>query len=442
MWRKILTIAWKDVYLTYTDRTLLLIMLLTPLAISTIIGAAFSGFIGGGGGTPIRDVPVVVVNLDSGVEAGGERLNQGAIFIDALVPQGDPDPDNALHSLTDAVQMTDPDAARAEVDRGSAAAAIIIPEGFSRAITYTQSIDALQPVTIEIYTNPASPVGAGVVESITRAFADQIATGSITVAATIDTLVSRAQSNPLFGIQFAAASSSGAFQPDFSAAFAPGSGVIAVETQTVSGARAGFNPLVSFGSAQALFFMMFTALGASVSLLEERRDGTLQRQAVTPTPLVALLLGKMLGTLVTCVVQVAVLLVALTLVGSLIAGQLQFIWGSNVLLIALVVLLASLAAGGVGALIASIARTSEQANIIGSVVALVFGLFSGAFFDVSAIPGSNIISRLTVNYWGVEAFTRLSQGVTDIGVNLIVLAALGTAFFAIALFVFNRRLSI
>lgn len=442
MWRKILIIAWKDVYMTYTDRTLLLIMLLTPLAISSIIGAAFSGFIGGGGGAPIRDVPLIVVNLDAGVEAGGEMLNQGAIFVDALVPQGDPDPDNALHTLTDAVQMTDPDAARAQVDRGSAAAAIIIPQDFSRSITYIQDMDALQPVTIEVYTNPASPIGTGVVESIARGFADQIATGSITVAATIDTLVSRAQTNPLFGIQFAAASSSGAFQPDFSAAFAPGAGAIIVEQQTVSGASAGFNPLVSFGSAQALFFMMFTALGASVSILEERRDGTLQRQAVTPTPLMVLLLGKMLGTLVACVVQVAVLLIALTLVGSLIAGELQFIWGSNLLLIALVVLLASLAAGGVGALIASVVRSTEQANIIGSVVALIFGLFSGAFFDISAVPGANIISRLTVNYWGVEAFTKLSQGMTDIGLNLVVLAVLGVTFFTIGLFIFNRRLSI
>jgi ABC-2 type transport system permease protein len=441
MWRKILAIAWKDLYTTYTDRTLLLIMLATPLAISSIIGAAFSGFIGGGS-APVQDVPVIVVNLDAGVTLNGQAINQGAAFVDALVPPGDPDPDNMLHALTDARVMTDPAAARAEVDSGRAAAALIIPEDFSRSITYAQDIDALQPVVIEVYGSPASPVSTSVVESIARGFADQIAAGSITVAATIDALVARAQSNPLFGLQFAAASASGAFQPDFSTAFMPDAGAIRIEQQTLAGARAGFNPLVSFGSAQALFFMMFTAFGASVSILEERRDGTLQRQAVTPTPLMALLVGKMLGTLVTCIVQVGVLLIALTLVGSLIAGQFQFIWGDNIVLIALVVVVASLAAGGLGALIASLVRTSEQANIIGSVVSLIFGLFSGAFFDVSAIPGSNIISRLTINYWGVEAFSKLSQGMTEIGLNLIVLTTLGALFLTIGLFVFNRRLSI
>ncbi len=47
MLRKILTIAWKEVYLTFTDRNLLLIMILAPLAISAIVGMAFGGASGG-----------------------------------------------------------------------------------------------------------------------------------------------------------------------------------------------------------------------------------------------------------------------------------------------------------------------------------------------------------------------------------------------------------
>ncbi len=442
MLTKIWAIAYKDLYLTFTDRNLLLIMIVTPLALSSIIGLAFGSFIGGGGNdVPIASIPLAVVNLDEGVDQNGTRFNNGAIFVNALVPDGAPDPDNTLHQLTDAILLTDADAARAGVNDGTYAAALIIPADFSANLTISAARPDLLPVAVEVYASPAAPVSGSVVRSIAESFTNQIAVGNITVAATIGALTDRAFSNPLFGVQFAASAGNGTFTPDFAPAFDPAATTITIEQQAITGAVATFNPLVSFGSAQAVFFMMFTALGGANSILEERRSWTLQRQLISPTPRMAILLGKMLGTFVTCVVQVVILVFALTLVGSLIAGELQFIWGTNVPLIALVILCVSLAAAGVGALVAALVRTPEQGNVIGGMVSLLFGLFSGAFFNTSAIPGGETLSRLTVNYWGVEAFIKLSQGQTDIGLNLAVLLGLGIAFFAIGLTIFNRRLN-
>lgn len=436
MLRKIWAIAYKDLYLTFTDRTLLLIMLVTPLAISSIIGFAFSGFIGGGNDVSVRDIPLAVVNLD----VGANGFSQGSIFVEALVPTGDPDPDNDLYSLTNAVALSDAAAARAAVDDGTYAAAIIIPADFSESLAVTQTKPAITPTTIEVYVSPASPVSANIVSSIAQGFADQISAGSIAVAATIAAFSERASANPVFGITFAAAAANDQFTPDFAPAFTPSAAAISIERLTVTGEQNVFNPLVVFGSAQALFFVMFTALGASASIMDEQRSGTLQRQAASPTPQMTLLLGKMLGTLVTSIVQVTLLILALSVIGSLIAGEVQFIWGDNLLLLLLVVLFTSLSATGVGSLISSLVRTSEQANAIGSVVAILFGLFSGAFFNVEAIPGSDIIRRLTPNYWGVEAFTKLSVGDTDIGLNLVVLLVLGAAFFIASTLIFSRRL--
>ena len=45
--RKIWTIAWKELYMTFSDRNLVAIMIAAPLAISTIIGLAFGGLGGG-----------------------------------------------------------------------------------------------------------------------------------------------------------------------------------------------------------------------------------------------------------------------------------------------------------------------------------------------------------------------------------------------------------
>ena len=48
MLRKILVLAWRELYATYSDRNLILIMIATPLALATIIGTAFNGFLSGG----------------------------------------------------------------------------------------------------------------------------------------------------------------------------------------------------------------------------------------------------------------------------------------------------------------------------------------------------------------------------------------------------------
>ncbi len=81
MLRKIWAITWKELYTTFTDRNLILIMIVTPLALATIIGAAFSGFINNtSNDVPIRDIPVAVVNLDQGADANGTTVNNGDQF--------------------------------------------------------------------------------------------------------------------------------------------------------------------------------------------------------------------------------------------------------------------------------------------------------------------------------------------------------------------------
>ena len=81
---KLWTIAWKELYTRFTDRNLILIMIATPLALSTIMGLAFGGL--GSGNAPVRDIPVLVVNHDLGNESG---VNYGEVFLSLLVPGTD-----------------------------------------------------------------------------------------------------------------------------------------------------------------------------------------------------------------------------------------------------------------------------------------------------------------------------------------------------------------
>ena len=326
MLSKIWAITWKELYTTFTDRNLILIMIVTPLALATIIGMAFSGFINTSNDVPIRDIPVAVVNLDQGAEANGTTINYGDSIVDIIAPRVHRS-SNPLDELLNVALIDDADAARAGVDKGTYAAAIIIPADFSAKLTYSQT-HTIEPVSVEVYASPASAISANIVRSITESIVNQIATGNITVEATIEALIAGRRAIRRSGC---ACGSVGDRQlpAGFPPAFTPGENPISIEQQTVTGQAATFNPLVLFGSAQAVFFMLFTAMGGANSLLEERRDGTLQRLIASPTPRMVILLGKLLGTFVTCIVQVTILVIALTLVGSVIAGEFQFIWGEQ-----------------------------------------------------------------------------------------------------------------
>lgn len=441
---KILNIVWKDLYVTYTDRNLLLIMIATPLALATIISAAFGNFFSPAAPAPVINIPVAVVNLDQGVTLNGTYTNNGSIFVQALVPPEDADADtlagNALFQLTDAVLLDSPELARSGVASGEYAAAVIIPPDFSEKITYSQEHPTLETVSVEVIGSPAAPTSAGIVRSVIASISSSIVTGSVSVAATIDALVERATSDPSFGIPFGLASASGAFQPDFSSAFDSGANPITVERQTVTGEQQTFNPLVFFGAGQAVFFMLFTAMGGTASILEERRDWTLQRMVISPTSRLEILLGKLLGTFVTCLVQVLFLFLALTLVGSLMSGELTLIWGSNVIGILATVIAVALAATGLSAFVIAFVRSAETGNTIGGIVAMFMGIFGGVFFDVTQVPALVPLSRLTITYWGTNAFTQLATNQSDIALNLLVLAGMGVILFSAGFAVFSRRL--
>jgi hypothetical protein len=97
-----------------------------------------------------------------------------------------------------------------------------------------------------------------------------------------------------------------------------------------------------------------------------------------------------------------------------------------------------LAVSALGVFIAGLARTTEQATGIGSVVNLAMGVLGGAFGFVPGPPAS----YFSMIYWGTDAFNKLAIGQTDIGLNLLILAGQGLVLYLIGLVFFNRRLDI
>src|SRR5678809_1067484 len=103
--------------LTFRDRAALTFMLLAPFLLTIGMGFVTGRFSGGSSG--LSDIPVIIVNLDQ------EQL--GNALADAFSSE-------ELADLMEPTASPDPVAARRLIDEDQAAAAIIIPEGFTRSV--------------------------------------------------------------------------------------------------------------------------------------------------------------------------------------------------------------------------------------------------------------------------------------------------------------------
>jgi ABC-2 type transport system permease protein len=422
--RKLVAMVWKDIYLTFTDRMALILMLVTPFAISLIIGMAFGG-LGGGGDVPISDIEVVVVNRDQGAETPtGQMLNMGAQLVEFFVSP----PYEALDQLLNASEIADWDAARGmvESDDSDIVAAILIPEDFSAQATAQQQgmSVSLGQGTITLYHKSASPISSSVVESVLTGWANRISTGSITAKVGIEETISRmgAQSFQVIG------ELTGKLGEAYTAT------PITIEEQSAGGERQEFNILSVIAPSMAIFFLLFSTTFGAGEFLTEQRQWTLQRMITTPTPRSMILSGKMVATYLSGVLQVTILLIATSLLGA--------DWGSDMLPIALLVLVAVAAATGLGALLASLVKRPEQMGIYGVGILMVMGILSGSFTNTQFLGDAKIISQLTLNWWAIEGFAKLATGggFSDIVPHLAVLSLMAVIFFVIGVWRFRRRL--
>lgn len=464
--RKLWNIAWKDLYLRFSDRNLLLLMIATPLALSTIVGLAFGGL--GGDSAPIEDIPVAVLNLDRGNAYG---QNYGQSYVDLFVPPSTGGAENvdcgtgpsstagtSIDDLTDATAFDQAEAnalfqsgeldeavlggedletiARAAVDQGIYRALVIIPSDFTEKMAYLPMVHPnIEATGVTVYGNSGSQISAGIVRSIVESVTNQLVTGNITVASTF------AQVQDTFGTAGLGQLSELDFENAFACAFDPRAGTVSLDIESVvaeESENAASLILVSVGSVQAMFFALFTAQAAVFSIHSERREWTLQRLLTTPTPRSIIFGGKLVSVFVSVFTQLVLLLLALTLVGSLLEGKLSFIWGNDFLRIVLVLVSASLAVSGFAMFFAGLIKSPEQSQVIGSVVNIGLAVLGGAF-GFSLPEG---VSQVSILYWGRAAFEHLATGDPDIGMHLIMLAGQGVVLFVVGLWMFNRRFEV
>lgn len=413
--RKLFLIGLKDLKLMFRDRAALVFMLLAPFLLTLGMGFVTGRFSGTSGG--LSDIPVIIVNLDN------EQL--GDALADVFSSQD-------LANLMEPSASSDAEAARRLIDEDQAAAAVIIPEGFTRSIipaegtALDENFIQPAPVKIEVYANPSRPTSAGVVKAIVDEYIARVEEGRTAGMTSLAQLMQAGLLNP----QNAESEARSVFETVEETE----STAITLKKNTEGAEAVEFDLLSYFAPGMALMFLMYTVSYGGRSILSERSEGTLPRLLTSPTSMAQFLGGKVMGVFFTGIAQVGILIVATTM---LFGVQ----WGDP-LGIAVLILAAVFAATGWGMLITAFARTPGQVANIGSAVMLIFAILGGSFINLEQMPAFlQTISKITPNAWGMDGFTTLALGGTlnNLGEPITALVVMGMVLFGISVVLFSRN---
>lgn len=411
---KLFIIGIKDLKIIFRDRAALILMLLAPFLLTLGMGLVTGRF--SGSSTGISDIPVIIVNLDQ--EQLGNALEE--VFTG-----------EELAGLVEPTLSETPEAARKAIDEDTAAAAIIIPAGFTRSVIPQQGefdIEA-EPLQIEVYANPARPTGAGIVKSIVDEFISRIEEGRISGQTSIVQMIMSGRITPQQGEQ---AGMEMAERLEDS----PSSETLAIKlnTDTNEAEAVEFDVLAYLAPGMALMFLMFTVTYGGRSILAEKAQGTLPRLLVSPTQAAQILGGKVFGIFLTGVAQMLILIGATTLL-------FQLKWGDPLGVLVLV-LAAVFGASGWGMFITAIARTPGQVASVGSAIMLIFGILGGSFISLEMMPPVvQMLSKITPNAWALDGFTTLALGGTlpHLSTPITALLTMGLILFVIAAALFGKK---
>ncbi|MBK7219265.1 MAG: ABC transporter permease [Candidatus Promineofilum sp.] len=416
MMNKILTIMWKDVRVLFGDWATVALIIAGPLVLALGLGLVTGGF-GADDGLAISRIPVLVVDQDGGPIATALRdVLTSDDLSDLLAPEA----------------LADADAARARVADGEAAAAIIIPPGFSDSfLPDAMTGDMPAAVAAQVVADPGAPIGAAVVRGIVEEFTARVATSVAGVRLGLTQLATSGAVPPSELAAVGQQLGEGAFGDTTNAAAAS---LIRIDRQSVTTTGGDdFNALAYFAPSMALLFLMYAVTLGARTLLAERREGTLPRMLAAPVSAGQVLGGKVGGIFLGGFMQLSALILLTTLL-------FQLNWG-NPLIVLLLVVAAALAATGWGLLIAAAAANAGQVTSLGMAVTLLFGILGGSFVPLeNAWPALDALSRITPNRWALDGFTALASGETAaVLMPVAALLVMAVVLFAVAALIFRRR---
>lgn len=375
--RAALDIALKDLRQKVRDRSALLISIVAPFALA----ALFSMILGG---------------LDDDFHASWGYVDLDGGEIAAALEDG-PLSGMETEGVIEVERYATADEARAAIEAGEVEAAIVVPEGFTAASMSGSG------GTVDLIVDTDASISRQVARSVLAGFADRIDAVQLSVATAL-----------VSGAGLPDAETTAALAEQATAAADP----ITIAQRAVDDRLAGY--ATYYAAAMAILFIFLAAQFGIMSIHSERRTRTLARMLAAPLHWRAILLGKLIVSMVLALLSMGVIILG---TGLLLGAR----WGDPVALVALV-LAAALAATGISLLTVAFTRNEEQAGSAIAIVSLTLAVIGGSFFPANQGPELlSQLSMLTPHAWFLDAVNDISTGgdITSSVSSVVVLAAIG-----------------
>ncbi len=420
----------KEFRLLMRDREALLILFVMPVTFVVIMSLALQDAFSERAGIRFS---VLIVNHDGGLvgNAIDEAFSKSSFFDVSAVPPGT------------GKQLPDETAVRKDLVAGKYKFAVLIPPAATqRSLRRIQQRLGLAPV----HGTAEQPVDISLLADPTmqRDHRDL-------VAAALNRMLQRIESRMVleqfkaFGQRITAATRG---VPGIPVLKAPASiNAFAEVTDHEESAALSGAPIPTSvqqnAPAWTLLAMFFLVVPLSVTFIKERQQGSLARLQSMPVPAWVLLGGKIAPYFVINQIQVVLILLVGRYLLPYLGGDALDI-GHAPQAIMLVSMSASLAAVGYGLLVATFARTPEQATTFGATSVLVLAAIGGVMVPKLVMPAVlQRVANLSPLSWGLDGFLDIfvrGGGTRDVLPTIAKLLTFAAACLALAVFRFRHTL--
>ncbi|MFO0682426.1 MAG: ABC transporter permease [Sandaracinus sp.] len=378
MWASLFAVMMKEIRQTARDRRMMGLLLVAPILQLFVFGNAAD--------LDVDHVPTIVVDQDA---TGASREHLRRMFADGTLERVD--------------TRATAEEATSEIVRGHAAAAVIIPRGFSRRLARGA---AGMPAQVQVIVDGSDPNRSAVAGSaVARFFGD----------ATLDVIEAR---RARMG-----AAATALHLPD-------------VELRP----RVLYNPHLETAISMvpgiaSMLLLIITTIVMAMGLAREREIGTLEQILVTPVQPAVLLVGKMLPF---------AMIGLFDFILAMVVGAYVFdvpLRGSFVLLIGatLLYLMSTLSAG---LLISTVSNTQQQAFMTGFLFMMPAALLSGITTPIRSMPAwlqpLTMVNPLRHYTDVLRAVLVRGAGFDAVAPQLAILAAFGVVLATVASLRFRK----
>ena len=337
-WEVALDIARRNLLDLWRSKMLLFFFLLFPLLLMSMFGYIYppvpkSNPNTGSIGTAFPNLPVSLVQMDDGPAAS----TVAAQFIQLSQQQG----------LFKVSESTTYQAARDLLVQGNLKGIVIIPQGFSAALT------AGQPATVQITVDETNPTIAATVQGEISALFNII--GSNISNQNIRDMDPGAPVNPAFIIQ----------------------PISVTQVPLISGVSSSFEFLAP--GFMALTVITGSLQGVATAISREKEQGTMDGLLVSPIPHISIILGKVTAQTVRGLIQ-----------GFLILGLSIILFGVRIygspIIMLIVMVLGTASFVGVGIILTAVAPDQETAQMMTVLLQFPMMFVSGILFPIDQMP--------------------------------------------------------